>query len=76
MRVFSSSAHVSLLMLLRALKNIQGGKISLTADALPAFLWAGDVPGKYYDDDNMFEGMFDGYLLERVGVVFFGIVLD
>jgi hypothetical protein len=43
---------------------------------LPAFLWAGDPPGQDYDDDNMFEGIFDGYLLERVGVFFFGIVLD
>ncbi|KAG2129710.1 uncharacterized protein EDB93DRAFT_109762 [Suillus bovinus] len=49
----------------KALKDIQCGKVNLTASALPAFLWAGDPPGKDYDDDNMFEGMFDGYLLER-----------
>ncbi|KAG1896790.1 uncharacterized protein F5891DRAFT_983207 [Suillus fuscotomentosus] len=49
----------------KALKDIQCGKVNLTASALPAFLWAGDPPGQEYDDDNMFEGMFDGYLLER-----------
>ncbi|KAG1763509.1 hypothetical protein EV702DRAFT_1272533 [Suillus placidus] len=49
-----------------ALKNIQCGKIKVTAFALPAFLWAGDPPGMDYDNDNMFEGMFEGYLLERV----------
>ncbi|KAG1733553.1 hypothetical protein EDB19DRAFT_1911541 [Suillus lakei] len=49
----------------KGLKDIQCGKINLTASALPAFLWAGDLPGEDYDDDNMFEGMFDGYLLER-----------
>lgn len=54
----------------RALKNIQCGKVSLTASALPAFLWAGDPPGSNYDDDNMFQGMFEGYLLERVRVLF------
>ncbi|KAG1775615.1 hypothetical protein EV702DRAFT_972636 [Suillus placidus] len=53
-----------------ALKNIQCGKIKVTAHALPAFLWAGDPPGSDYDDDNMFEGMFEGYLLERVSFIF------
>ncbi|KAG1771128.1 hypothetical protein EV702DRAFT_1049032 [Suillus placidus] len=45
--------------------KFQCGKVNLTAFALPAFLWAGDPPGQDYDDDNMFEGMFDGHLLER-----------
>ncbi|KAG2124583.1 uncharacterized protein EDB93DRAFT_1098524, partial [Suillus bovinus] len=45
----------------KALKDIQCGKVNLTAFDLPAFLWAGDPPGQDYDDDNMFEGMFDGY---------------
>ncbi|KAG0693331.1 hypothetical protein DFH29DRAFT_1039774 [Suillus ampliporus] len=49
----------------KAFKDIQCGKVNLTASALPAFLWAGDLPGEDYDDDNMFEGMFDGYLLEQ-----------
>ncbi|KAG2335689.1 hypothetical protein BDR05DRAFT_856723, partial [Suillus weaverae] len=44
---------------------IQCGKIKVTAFALPAFLWAGDPPGTDYNDNNMFEGMFEGYLLER-----------
>jgi hypothetical protein len=54
----------------RAQKKLQSGKIKMTASALPAFLWAGDPPGEDYDDDNMFEGMFEGYLLERVSVMF------
>ncbi|KAG2033273.1 hypothetical protein BDR03DRAFT_985119 [Suillus americanus] len=49
----------------KALKNIQGGKIKVTAFTLPAFLWAGDPPGMDYDDDDMFEDMFEGYVLER-----------
>ncbi|KAG1763822.1 hypothetical protein EV702DRAFT_1051618 [Suillus placidus] len=49
----------------KAQKKLQSGKIKMTASALPAFLWAGDLPGKDYDDDNMFEGMFEGHLLER-----------
>ncbi|KAG1747593.1 hypothetical protein EDB19DRAFT_1630606 [Suillus lakei] len=52
----------------KGLKDIQCGKINLTTSALPTFLWAGDLPGEDYNDDNMFEGMFDGYLLERVGI--------
>ncbi|KAG2058679.1 hypothetical protein BDR06DRAFT_875719 [Suillus hirtellus] len=63
--IFGSSHKFSLVTLHRALKNIQSGKIKVTALALPAFLWAGDPPGMDYDDDNMFEGMFEGYLLER-----------
>ncbi|KAG2067993.1 hypothetical protein BDR04DRAFT_1158352 [Suillus decipiens] len=45
----------------KALKDIQCGNVNLTAFALPAFLWARDLPGKDYDDDNMFKGMFDDY---------------
>ncbi|KAG1799963.1 uncharacterized protein BJ212DRAFT_1204510, partial [Suillus subaureus] len=52
----------------KAFKDMQCGKINLTASTLPAFLWAGDPPGEDYDNDNMFEGMFDGYLLEQVGI--------
>ncbi|KAG1771124.1 hypothetical protein EV702DRAFT_977476 [Suillus placidus] len=59
----------------RALKDIQCGKVNLTAFTLPTVLWVGDPPGQDYDNNNMFKGMFDGYLLERVGI-FLGIVLD
>ncbi|KAG2126998.1 hypothetical protein BD769DRAFT_1387895 [Suillus cothurnatus] len=48
----------------RALRENQCGKVNSTAFALPAFLWAGDPPGQDYDDNNMFEGIFNGYLLE------------
>lgn len=47
----------------------------MTASALPAFLWPGDLLGKDYDDNNMFEGMFEGHLLERV-CVFSSLSLD
>ncbi|KAG1904173.1 uncharacterized protein F5891DRAFT_1184355 [Suillus fuscotomentosus] len=50
----------------KAQKKLQNSKIKMTASALPAFLWAGDLPGKDYDDNNMFEGMFEGHLLERM----------
>ncbi|KAG1855176.1 hypothetical protein DFJ58DRAFT_659984, partial [Suillus subalutaceus] len=46
-------------------EKLQSGKIRMTASTLPAFLWAGDLLGKDYNDDNMFEGMFEGHLLER-----------
>ncbi|KAG0699198.1 hypothetical protein DFH29DRAFT_809360, partial [Suillus ampliporus] len=29
----------------KAQKKLQSGKIKMTASALPAFLWAGDLPG-------------------------------
>ncbi|KAG1760894.1 hypothetical protein EDD22DRAFT_780536 [Suillus occidentalis] len=59
----------------KAQKKLQNGKIRMTASALPAFLWPGDLPGKDYDDNNMFEGMFEGHLLERV-CVFSSLSLD
>ncbi|KAG2089429.1 hypothetical protein BD769DRAFT_1396052 [Suillus cothurnatus] len=49
----------------KALKDMQCSKVNLTASALPTFLWARDPPGENYDNDNIFEGMFDGYLLEQ-----------
>jgi hypothetical protein len=60
-----------MLILYRAQKKFQSGKIRITASVLPAFLWAGDLLGKDYDDDNIFEGMFEGHLLERVCAFFY-----
>ncbi|KAG2124325.1 hypothetical protein BD769DRAFT_1358967, partial [Suillus cothurnatus] len=51
--------------------KFQSGKIRMTASALPAFLWARDPPGKDYDNNNMFEGMFGGHLLERVCIYYY-----
>jgi hypothetical protein len=45
---------------------MQAGKIELTADAFPAFLWKGDPPGADYDPDNMMDGFLEGFTLERV----------
>ncbi|KAJ8588357.1 hypothetical protein M405DRAFT_934148 [Rhizopogon salebrosus TDB-379] len=47
----------------------QEGKIRMTADACPAFLWKGDPPGANYDPDDMMFGFLEGYTLERVGIV-------
>lgn len=45
---------------------MQAGKIELTADAFPAFLWKGDPPGADYDPENMMDGFLEGFTLERV----------
>jgi hypothetical protein len=38
----------------------------MTADDLPLLLWNGDNPGCDIDDDNEYEGLFQGHYLERV----------
>ncbi|KAG1789599.1 uncharacterized protein HD556DRAFT_1446826 [Suillus plorans] len=47
------------------IERLQGGKIRMEADTLPAFLWNGDLPGVNYDPDNMMDGFLDGFVLER-----------
>ncbi|KAG2116899.1 hypothetical protein BD769DRAFT_1313100, partial [Suillus cothurnatus] len=47
------------------INRMQAGKIELTADAFPAFLWKGDPPGADYDPDNMMDGFLEGFTLER-----------
>jgi len=53
---------------------MQCSKVNLTASALPTFLWARDPPGEDYDNNNIFEGMFDGYLLEQVSILFVAVL--
>ncbi|KAH7883359.1 hypothetical protein F5I97DRAFT_1815300 [Phlebopus sp. FC_14] len=47
------------------LARLQSGQIEVTAQEFPAFLWEDN--GKNYNPENMFDGLFRGYLLERVG---------
>ena len=42
------------------------GKIKMSLDAFPAFLWSGTPPGADFDRDNVLEGMLKGYFLGRV----------
>jgi len=42
----------------------------MTAVDFPAFLWAGDPPASKVSDDDMAEGLFQGYFLECVGLGF------
>jgi len=32
----------------------------------PAFLYCGDTPGKDFDPEDIIDGLFRGYLIERV----------
>jgi len=43
----------------------------MTASDFPAFLWSGDPPGSKYNENEMTEGLFQGYLLERVSFCLF-----
>ena len=43
----------------------------MDADALPAFLWEGDPPGRNYKPEDMTDGIFKGYLPVRVHFSFF-----
>jgi uncharacterized protein YehS (DUF1456 family) len=52
----------------RTIERLQNGKIRMTADACPAFLWKGDPPGIDCDPNNMMDGFLEGFTLERVGI--------
>lgn len=43
----------------------------MDSDALPAFLWEGDPPGRDYDPNDMTDSIFKGYLPVRVGTHIF-----
>ena len=42
------------------------GKIKMSSDALPAFLWLGTPPGTDFDEGDVFKGMLKGYFLRWV----------
>ncbi|KAI6112659.1 hypothetical protein F5141DRAFT_970041, partial [Pisolithus sp. B1] len=50
----------------RTRQELLEGKIAMTANDLPLFLWSGDTPGCNIDDENEYEDLFQGYYLERV----------
>lgn len=47
-------------------KKIQAGSLRVMAALWPAYLYPGDSPGQDFDPDDIIEGLFRGYLLERV----------
>ncbi|KAI6041103.1 hypothetical protein EDC04DRAFT_2988234 [Pisolithus marmoratus] len=60
--VMCSSIHSSA----RTHQELLEGRIAMTANDLPLFLWSRDTPGCNIDDDNEYEDLFQGYYLERV----------
>ncbi|KAG6369482.1 hypothetical protein JVT61DRAFT_14375 [Boletus reticuloceps] len=51
-------------------QKLLNGKIKVTEDVFPAFIWAGEPPGVDFNDDSMLEGMFEGYFLTRASHLF------
>ncbi|KAG8218888.1 hypothetical protein J3R82DRAFT_4567 [Butyriboletus roseoflavus] len=51
----------------QAMKDLKSGEISMEAKNFPALFWSGEQPGDDFKVDNMFNGLFRGYLLVRVG---------
>ncbi|KAI5984591.1 hypothetical protein EDC04DRAFT_2615658 [Pisolithus marmoratus] len=50
----------------RTCQELQEGKIAMTTNDLPLFLWSRDTPGCNIDNENKYEDLFQGYYLERV----------
>ncbi|KAG2122717.1 hypothetical protein BD769DRAFT_1332865, partial [Suillus cothurnatus] len=46
-------------------KKIQAGSLRVTVALWPAYLYPGDSPGQDFDPNDIIEGLFRGYLLER-----------
>ncbi|KAG1739627.1 hypothetical protein EDD22DRAFT_737809, partial [Suillus occidentalis] len=46
-------------------KKIQSGTLKVTAALWPAYLYPGEKPGQYFNPDDIIEGLFRGFLLER-----------
>lgn len=51
----------------RTRKKLESGKIKMTSTNFPAFLWEDN--GRDFDIDNLFEGFFRGFYIERVSGV-------
>ncbi|KIK77278.1 hypothetical protein PAXRUDRAFT_167388, partial [Paxillus rubicundulus Ve08.2h10] len=45
---------------------LESGKLLMTAEDLPAFLWSGERPGDDYDPENELSCLFKSYYLVRV----------
>jgi len=46
----------------RTRSQLEDGSIIMCTDAFPAFLWAGNPPGCDFNEDNMLDRLFKGYL--------------
>ncbi|KAF9228984.1 hypothetical protein BS17DRAFT_690623 [Gyrodon lividus] len=47
-------------------QQLISGKIKMFHTEYPTFLWEGDPPANDFKEDNIHQGLFKGYLLERV----------
>ncbi|KAI6146030.1 hypothetical protein BKA82DRAFT_20491 [Pisolithus tinctorius] len=50
----------------RTRQQLIEGNIRMTAEEFPLFLWEGDPPAVQWDEENQSDGLFKGYVLERV----------
>ncbi|KAN0093335.1 hypothetical protein V8E55_004119, partial [Tylopilus felleus] len=50
-------------------QKLVNGRIKVTSDMFPAFLWAGEPPRVNFNEENMLEGMFEGYFLTCVSQI-------
>jgi hypothetical protein len=50
--------------------KFDSGSLKVTAALWPAYLYPGDIVGKDFDSEDILEGLFRGYLLERVRLFF------
>lgn len=46
--------------------KFDSGSLKVTSAVWPAYLYPGDIPGEDFDAEDIIEGLFRGYLLERV----------
>jgi len=60
------SLHFFLPIFYRVREKLRDGSIRMDAGMLLTFLWVGDPPGRDFNEDNMLNGLFKGYLLLRV----------
>jgi hypothetical protein len=60
-----------LILPFRARKKLASGKIQMTANDFPTFLWSGDPPGNGYNEDATTEILFKGYVLERESLLIY-----
>ena len=63
------NADLCMVFTCRAIEKLQNGRIKMTEDDLPAFLWKGN--GASYDPHNMHSGLFCGFFLEWVSCLSF-----
>lgn len=60
----------------RTKNKIESGEIKMDARGWPALLYKGKVAGESFDQQNMQDGLFEGYIVERVVFSFFNLGID